>query len=792
MLDDAPEDSEALGASLEPEGVEAELVLSASFVDTAGNPVAGVEASLPKLELILGASDAAGRLELEVSVPGLLPEDIRHDFRRMTIEFWAPGFAAERRRVEWRTPVSYAVCGEVVLEPGALVAGRVLTERGDPVEGARVRWARSSLEAEAARDGRFAFRGIPLIEGTFSAWASGDRWVRSDRVTLIRGSNPDIELRVPALHAGVAGIVYAPSGEPVAGATVEIHSSGGPTDWPYGEQLMVLGYVGHTEDSETETETDAMGRFAFEALSDEGPFSILATPAKPFAYPALVHGVVAGEPSVELTLASPEWLELAVVSDDQEPIPWSHVDVRGRDTWLKLGVGPTGDDGVLRVLRPTREFEVQALAPGYRTQTFGPFQPGEVGERLSLTLQPGGAVAGRVVFDGAPVSNAEIVLSATTPADTVRWSTEITELEEPFAVETHARLEPRCATTDARGRFLASIHSDRRHVLVVRAEGLPLTPFDLGQLSVASGRLERDFEIPSPGSLEGEVFPPPGQPREGIRVGVSAGWGIVETAFTDAAGRYRFDDLAPGSWQVRACPLASSNRVVLRRAFEGDGDIHWDCEVVAGRTARFDLDLRERGEYRLQGCLQLAAKPVVGRDVRIFAAGWKSGPQAKTGLAWTQTGDEGCFELRLSRGGMRTVEARFGRWIVSQELALNRGSTDWSPRLDTGTLVITGNAPRNEKGQVPRAHLRATTGAGLQCLVRVGLSALDSRSRKPLGMLFGKKTSDSNKNEIRIVEAPVGEVELIIQADSGGDAEGWLSIAQVTLLPGGEVTLDLP
>jgi hypothetical protein len=74
-------------------------------------------------------------------------------------------------------------------------------------------------------------------------------------------------------------------------------------------------------------------------------------------------------------------------------------------------------------------------------------------------------------------------------------------------------------------------------------------------------------------------------------LGLSRGDGFGRSYRAGPAGRYRFEGLTPGSWQVlqldREVDPQTGGTVRTRES----EPIEWSCEVSDGRTTRFDLDL---------------------------------------------------------------------------------------------------------------------------------------------------------------------------------------------------------
>ncbi len=117
------------------------------------------------------------------------------------------------------------------LGPGAVIRGRVVDERGSPVEGADVRLVRDGgpalpWVAPTDGDGRFSFNA--LMAGTYRAEASSRGHAPAVRDRVSAGSEAELVLRVERVGL-VSGRVVGPDGAGTGGATIVIAGSG---VWP--------------------------------------------------------------------------------------------------------------------------------------------------------------------------------------------------------------------------------------------------------------------------------------------------------------------------------------------------------------------------------------------------------------------------------------------------------------------------------------------------------------------------------------------------------------------------------
>ena len=275
-------------------------------------------------------SDARGRFVFE----GLPPGDLA--VHASATGFLSSGFSPESRASVDRFP---ARAGEwvsdlrIALVRPAVLAGRVIDERGDPVVGVnvgvlervRVAGADHYMSGRAAvTDDRGAFRIIDLTPGTYLVLVPGAE--AAVPVTPARLPFPGQPPTPPPDMDGLRR-TYAPTFHPAArdvpaAQTVTLHAgetregidvhldpvratrlSGaieGPTDWiaNIAVRLIPTGGTGTSTDV-IETRTDGQGRFTFDRIA-EGAYTLVATRR----WSELTRGARLGEPALR-PLVSP-------------------------------------------------------------------------------------------------------------------------------------------------------------------------------------------------------------------------------------------------------------------------------------------------------------------------------------------------------------------------------------------------------------------------------------------------------------------------------------------------------
>jgi RNA polymerase sigma factor (sigma-70 family) len=560
--------------------------IDARFVDESGAPWHGVRFAaddLPDVKPVTSAPN--GHAEL------VLPWSSKNEGA------WALRFSASRSGCA--TAVVHATLhpgetthlGDVVLGPGITLHGRVVDERKRPFPGARVGVTTAPVPTDALEVGRAQRHGLPeflkgpltasgedgsfqlegVAPGPMRAWtkAEGMRYAWSEPFETRAGEDVyDIELTITPFRAEdhIAGRVVDPDGRPVPGASLSTM------------------YRAPVESGTSSTVADR-----------EGHFKILVTLAAPYRFeawdrkgryaPASVDDVQPGTLDLVLQLGELRYLETRVRDARGEPVAHSTV-VSGRADRTSIGESRAeGDsDGVARIAVPSYPFVLQASAPGFRAETRGPFDPQSPPERVEFELQALPVLRGRVVAAGEPVAGAEVELRKDM-SDTLVLVNEFQCVMMPYSLT-------RKATTGAEGRFELGAEEPGRYWIRALADGL--APGDLGpfELDVGIAQGEVELVLTHGGAIEGRVSLPDGRDGEGTVVGVNHGDGAPRTQRAGPGGRFRFEGLTPGKWQVLAREKELPPPELSSSRFGGNAPpIEWSCEVIAGRTTRHDLDL---------------------------------------------------------------------------------------------------------------------------------------------------------------------------------------------------------
>ena len=577
--------------------LRAGVAVSGRVVDAAGKPVAearvlpeDVSEPFPVLEPRSDAalSDAEGRFAFSALPAGTFRFVAQHAEA-------GPGTSAPIT-LDGLTPRSDV---EIRLEGGARLAGRVVDGSGAGVAAATVRvalregllWSPTRV-ALADDDGRFDLRGLPRRAVDVLARSASES---SAVVVADLAATPALEDLVLTLDVGgvIAGVVVAPSGDPIPEALVQVvpELQGDPRarrEW---------GLRGFPRDI-----ADGAGRFSLGGLPP-GAYRLRA--ARPGAV----------EDALEVGAG------LAVKPGDRDVrvvVPEDGV-VRGRVTYkdgstpglYAVGFGTANPapfaspDGAFRLRVPGGKQAISVTGPTFLPKHLAAVD-GKVGDDTDLgtiTVEQGRSISGRVLrADGTPVEGALVAGgSGLTGTGTELY----VEAESPGSQST---------STDAAGRFVLTGLGPRPLVVIAEHAGdgrslaFPVPPGD--------GSAQVTLLLQATGALAGKITRA-GKPLEKVVLLLNPRQAPSSTLFltTGADGSYRFDKVSPGAYTLT---------VMIGGGGARPGDMYSRLvDVRAGETATLEVDLGAEG---------------VTLDVTATEA---DGAVSKAALVWLVSGNIG-------------------------------------------------------------------------------------------------------------------------------------------------------
>jgi protocatechuate 3,4-dioxygenase beta subunit len=573
----------------------------------------------------------AGRLRLEVvdehGLPASASDRIAADAKAdgafvlgpvplgtLGISVSAPGHAT--RRVDATVARRAAVdLGDVVLETGLVIRGRVRDREGNGLAGASVRarlrrpGERSLNEATSEADGEYVVAG--LGPGTYQLTAVLPGHATAQATALAGGDPVDL-----VMDAGgeIAGRVVDAAGQPAEDATLA-------AEWAdEAEAGSPGGAFGAAEEGE--------GRFVLRDLA-AGAYVVQARAAGKGEASISGVRVVAGRRTEvgTLRLAAGGIVRGTVVDVDGQGVPGATV-VAERDLMMQSGdlVDQTGSSGTFEISGvPAGRVSVMASHPAYASPkpVVVEVDPEKEPAPIRIVLLEGARVEGRALHrDGRPFASGRILLSSLEPgAEGIGIEPSPVRPDGSFVIDHmgagRTRIELLAPSAPGALSGLAS------REVVLRDGETATVDFSLRDVVVA-GTVTRG-----------------GQPAPGVRVSLMSLEGAPVTLYMGVAARAHEAPSGPPFLVATTREDGSYELVVFT-----PGRARVSLEAAAGRERypgrevqvpdvdRFELDL-EIAETQVSGTVvdKDGGEPIAEASVRIRRSSARTGPDGRFTLA---------------------------------------------------------------------------------------------------------------------------------------------------------------
>ncbi len=559
---------------------------------------------------------------------------------------------------------------ELASAPGGIVRGVVLDAQGEPFPAVDVfalddanflagRTGRRVRETLTDATGRFELRGVAA--GAMSIRAEfPQHLIASTRVEILPGETVEGVELVLTRGRGILGKVVGPDGLGRAGAEVTATFDVGQLGGMEGLSAIRGNFQRYV--------SDADGGFLLSGLG-RGPFTVHATwvedqpaeqdvkpgEAKPRAagfteraFSARADRVAPDGEELELKLSAPLALAGLVLLPGAQPAQAFQVQASRSGESLVAEFGKEvihrdfeSVDGSFQLwgLRPG-SWTVLAHAPGCAPsdEITVSLPQTENALPVQFNLRAEARVSGRVLTpDGQPAVGAQVELA----------SNSLQKLSKVY----HSLGEER-ALTDANGAFDLGGLSAGNVALVARAQGWAES--QAVEVELLDGLPSEDIvlRLRKGATLTGEAYNARGTPAVGdaIVAQIPGSIDMIQTS-TDAHGKFRFEDVYPGKWQVVALPHEDHIAEVLAEDGGGVGRLIAGVrmrivELAEGAEAHVILGEPLPDPVRVSGRVTLDNLGVPGVVVSFV------GTVAQAGSVRFESADaDGRYEILLPAGG---------------------------------------------------------------------------------------------------------------------------------------------
>ncbi len=387
-------------------------------------------------------------------------------------------------------------------------------------------------------------------------------------------------------------------------------------------------------------------------------------------------------------------------------------------------------DGTAELVVDHPSFVVQAHAELHVPLALGPFERVEGESVLDVVLERLPGIRGKVIHGGRPMEGALVTLHEAIKSGRRGWSDGLLVRSTPG--------ETARSRSHVDGCFAITLQRKGRFWIRARLAGLApaeLGPFDLDPAEgkdglvlelTRGGTIEGSVLLPVGGSLEGELIAaafdprtlqPHGEKLAPFQVVATRGDGFPCIAQPDERGRFRLDQLTPGSWCVVRLPAGAPPGVHFD---DGPGETPtWsNCDVSDGAVTRFDLDLRPGSEAKLIVQARLGDAALERWKCRIASTAWR-GAQFDKDL---ELGPDGSLSVNsvVGMAVLHLVGTLGGADLhLREQRVLAPGHNSWFLELPVGSVVGSVTRPE-ELGSAMTIELRWERGElDALCTVRV-------------------------------------------------------------------------
>ncbi|MCA8973845.1 MAG: carboxypeptidase regulatory-like domain-containing protein [Planctomycetes bacterium] len=753
-------------------------------------------------------SDAEGRFRVRVEGTQ----------RAVSVRVLARGYLILQKSV--RRPIDRdADLGTLKLEPGAIVAGRVVDPQGNPIAGADVarilemerdnpfgidivlpgqdamRNLTTGESAETDSAGRFELAHVDAGEFSLRARHADHPSALRDGLAVAAGQTlPDVLVTMQR-GARISGRVRD---LPADQTGLSVMASARPKPKGNDPAGGIFGMFGDTDlmsdfgmaFSERRATIGADGAFELRGLKADQTYRLwVGREVLGFGGNGVCSQRIeaaADSNGIELRYEVGITVTFSVVDDESgEPVESLWVDDRlrgggGFADMISFDVNRgrnkryPGGKVTLANLRPKKEqkleLSIDAIGhAGYQRKDIALPASGSLDLGV-VRLRPNPVVQVTVLAadDDQPVANAKVELQAASSNDRANRFVR-------FAGGGTAG--PHSARTDESGQCTLNAIGDGDGKVEVTCKD-----FAPASAAIAAGRGELTLRLVRGGNAEVTVLDPAHKPLAEIRVEHRTPAGEIDRQRTDAAGITSFSHLTPGQHAFRIAQSGDGLGFAVRMAgrdLESDGaESGWqEVDIVDRATAA--LTLEKSPTARLHGIVRENGIPLAGARVTFLEGGGEGGPEMQVaGLMGdmfgqgskgrSKTGDDGAFELTELPSGSHRLRITHKDRAMPSEIGVTLIDGDNAQDIELDMTTLRGIVRDPQGNPVAGARVTARRAPAVNGADNAGMA------RMVQGLLPGmrsgadaQETDDNGAFELRGVAA---DVRLLVEASAKGMA----------------------
>ena len=561
--------------------------------------------SLPRMVVELNGSESGGmmgRFQSEESRTMVRTEDGRYEARALpTALFWTgevdtPDYVNSRTNALKLKPGEDAQL-EVKLDMGGRISGVVLTENGEPLEGAELSarpandtrfWmgGGESTKAESEDDGSFELRGVQAGEVRLTVSLDGYLPPEPSEFELNEAEERGGLQLVMSDGLAIRGTVLWPDGSPVQGASVGVETGEESTNrWGRNNKQLWV-------------ETDERGAFLLTGLN-ENDYRIRANSDDKDGsgrWRGVITGVDAGTSGVVIKLEEPGLVKGRLAMSSGAPLPegidalvdLNLVTVSESDASVKSKHGNIYQaakiqaDGSFQIsgVYPA-EYEVNLSSASYVHSDSSQRHIYPSGE-LIVNISQGGIISG-ILLDplGSPAPGCEITASTGESSGRPSWGG-------------GSRGDANTVTSEEDGSFKVEGLKPGSYKLTAKSNDWGPTPEELVRIEEGQVVAGLTLQLVQGGTIIGTVYNKDGSSVAGRTISVGQG-GFMGMggdsggeATTDESGRFSVNRLAPGTYQVSTQPTMEEIEEVMGEG-QGGGGGNWTSMMSLIETVTVDV-----------------------------------------------------------------------------------------------------------------------------------------------------------------------------------------------------------